>query len=166
MRLKLTFKDLPKFLAEEQMKHLTIFAAACFILALIINQLTIVTNAKPSDFNTNSLAKCATPANARDAMKQSATVFSGEISQVYENGGEITLKFKVAKFWKGNLKKTVSVKVSTNAVYSPTFKAGEKFLVYAWADNGQFYTGRCSRTKELTYAGDDLRALGKGKVPK
>jgi hypothetical protein len=43
------------------------------------------------------------------------------------------------------------------------FTEGERYLVYAYAEEGGLQTSYCARTKKLAEADKDLKALGRGK---
>ena len=47
------------------------------------------------------------------------------------------------------------------------FKKGGKYLIYAPADeDGKLRVGRCSRSRDVENAEEDLQKLGKGKIPR
>ena len=111
-------------------------------------------------------AKCAVM-SVRNALQSSRAVFVGEVIAEEKNGDIKTFTFKVEKYWKGENKKKIEVFVYQTARYQSPFKEGEKFLVYAFADeDGDLSVSRCSRSRALEYAEDDLKQLGEGKTPK
>jgi hypothetical protein len=110
-------------------------------------------------------AKCAVP-TVHKARERSKAVFSGEVIREEKNGDVKTFTFKVEKFWKGEDSREIDVFVYQTARYQSPFREGEKFLVYAYErEDGSLTVSRCSRVRDLRYAEDDLRELGKGKTP-
>lgn len=115
--------------------------------------------------NTRS-SKCAV-ASVKSSLQYAKAVFSGEVVSEEKNGDVKTFKFKVDKFWKGEDTRTIEIFVYQTSRYQAVFREGEKFLVYAVADeDGRLSVKRCSRSKDLRYAEQDLRELGAGKTPK
>jgi hypothetical protein len=111
-------------------------------------------------------AKCAV-LSPRGAFQSAKAVFTGEVIGEEKNGDVKTFTFKVEKYWKGSSAKELEVFVYQTARYQSPFKEGEKFLVYAREDDeGRLSVTRCSRSRDMRYAGDDLRELGEGKTPK
>lgn len=111
-------------------------------------------------------AKCAI-ALPRGSFQAAKAVFAGEVVSEEKNGDVKTFKFKVEKFWKGEDKREIEVFVYQTARYQSPFKEGGKFLVYAMAGaDGKLTVSRCSRSRDLRYADEDLRELGEGKTPK
>lgn len=103
----------------------------------------------------------------KGALQHSTAVFVGEVTGEEKNGDVKTFKFKVEKYWKGENKKEIEIFVYQTARYQSPFKEGEKFLVYARADEeGNLTVSRCSRSRSMEYAEDDIRQLGEGKTPK
>ncbi len=119
-----------------------------------------------------------------EALEKSTAVFSGKvIAQEYQKitdasdkdfGAEVlTVKLKVDKWWKGSgdsdvVLKTLTVRngwIRRNSC-DFFFKAEESYLVYAGFYKDWLRTGACSRTKELTGAGEDVKELGEGFLPK
>jgi len=101
-------------------------------------------------------------------MKRHAkVVFVGEVLEIantpkqeLEAGAtQYAVRFRVDRYWKG-------VKASELIVHTdmtgcgPHFEIGQKYLVYAF---GKTLETRFSRTKELGFADEDLRAIGPGK---
>lgn len=111
-------------------------------------------------------SKCAI-ATFQSAYQQSKAVFVGEVVSEEKNGDTKTFDFKVEKYWKGKDAKSIEIDVYETSRYQAFFKEGEKYLIYATADeNGKLRVGRCSRSRDVDNAGDDLRQLGKGKIPR
>ena len=111
-------------------------------------------------------ARCL-PFTVKGALQHSTAVFAGEVTGEEKNGDIKTFKFKVEKYWKGADRKEVEIFVYQTARYQSPFKEGEKFLVYAVADDdGKLTVSRCSRSRALEHAEDDIKQLGEGKTPK
>ncbi len=97
----------------------------------------------------------------REALKASEAVFVGRALKVQEGKTENRFEFEVHYAWKGvNAPK---VFVSSSAMIGcgggTTFSQGHLYLVYAINHNGSLWTGSCSRTTSLDWAGEDLAAL-------
>lgn len=116
--------------------------------------------------DTEVSAKCKVP-TVRGAFQSAKAVFAGEVTSEEKTGDVVTYKFEVEKYWKGESKNEIEIFVYETRRYRASFKEGEKFLVYAIADEeGRLTIRRCSRSRDVRYAEDDLRELGAGKTPK
>lgn len=114
----------------------------------------------------NPGAKCAIPA-FQTAYQGSKAVFVGEVVGEEKDGDTRIFDFKVEKYWKGRNTKRVEIRVYETTRYQAWFKKGEKYLVYAAADeDGKLRVGRCSRSRDVDSAGEDLQKLGKGRAPR
>ena len=110
--------------------------------------------------------KCAIPA-FQNAYRQSKVVFVGEVVGEEKTGDTRVFDFKVEKYWKGANAKRVAIHVAETARYQAWFKVGGKYLIYGTADtDGTLYVGRCSRSRDVADAEEDLQKLGKGKTPR
>ncbi len=114
------------------------------------------------------VAKCAM-LNFEKAYENASAVFVGEVTGIKKDGNKRVFTFKVKKYWKGVEGKTIAVAAHENRRYQAPFKKGASFLVFAKADeDGGFWDGRCSRTRNMeSYAPslkEDLEKLGKGKT--
>ena len=114
----------------------------------------------------NEAEKCAMlPFEA--AYRESEAVFVGEVLSAEKKGDDKVFKFKVEKYWKGKNEKNVEVSVYESARFQAWFQTGEKYLVFAYDEDGKLHdTARCSRSKDLENASEDLTKLGEGKSPK
>lgn len=113
----------------------------------------------------NELSKCAIP-SFQKAFERAGAVFTGEVLSVEKNGDTRTFEFRIEKYWKGANKRTIQINVYETPRYQAFFKKGEKYLVFADADAGKFYVGRCSRSREITGAAADLKLLGRANAPR
>jgi hypothetical protein len=117
---------------------------------------------------------CAGPIPISSDFEGSDAVFIGIIEQVAEmddltkenaDGSMILgrsfaerVKFKVIKAFKGSLQEHLSIEGDgSNCDYD--FSEGKKYLVYAYKGSGAWRTGKCSRTRLLTNASEDLRYI-------
>jgi hypothetical protein len=111
-------------------------------------------------------AKCAIQP-FKTAYGASKAVFVGEVVGEKKDGDLRTFDFKVAKYWKGSSVKRVEIVVYETARFQAWFKKGGKYLVYASEDaDGKLRVDRCSRSRDVEFAGEDLQKLGKGKIPR
>jgi len=114
----------------------------------------------------NRAEKCAAP-TFEVAYRESDAVFVGEVLSSEKTGDDKVFKFKVEKYWKGKDQKNVEVSVYETARFQAWFQTGEKYLVFAYDEDGKLHdTARCSRSKDLENASEDLTKLGEGKSPK
>jgi hypothetical protein len=103
----------------------------------------------------------------KGALQHSMAVFVGEVTGEEKNGDIKKSTFKVEKYWKGASRKEIEIFVYETARFQSPFKKGEKFIVYAMADDdGKLTVSRCSRSRALENAEDDIKQLGEGKTPK
>jgi len=143
-----------------------------FIIALAI-VLSAIVSGFSSNFQTaesagwvNFNSKCAI-ASFQTAYSQSKAVFVGEVVGEEKNGDTRTFDFKIEKYWKGKNAKNIKIDVYETSRYQAFFKKGEKYLIYAAADeDGKLRVGRCSRSRDLENAEEDLQKLGKGREPR
>jgi hypothetical protein len=138
---------------------MTNFAVVCCLLLML--------SAAP--FQTKSaekLGKCAVP-TVKLAYQYSKAVFVGKITKVVEDGDVKTFTFKVEKSWKGAANREIKINVRETARYQAWFEVGEKYLVYARGadDNEKLWETRCSRSKSLADASEDITELGRVKAP-
>ncbi len=147
------------------MKIRIIFAFAVVFSAIgIFSSSNIQTTESAVTVNINS--KCAI-AGFQTAYQQSKAVFVGTAVSEEKNGDTKTFDFKVEKYWKGADKQNIEINVYETARYQAFFEKGERYLIYATADeDGKLRVGRCSRSRDLENADEDLRRLGKGKIPR
>ena len=111
-------------------------------------------------------AKCGIPP-LNQAYPAAKSVFVGKvISETQFERGKI-FEFQVEKYWKGNKSKKTKVKIYETMRYQAFYEVGKRYLVFAKADDaGGLSDGKCSRSKIIAEAGEDLRALGTAKIPR
>jgi hypothetical protein len=111
-------------------------------------------------------AKCAIQ-SFQTAFEQSKAVFVGEVVGEKKDGDTRTFDFKVEKYWKGANAERVEILVYETARFQAWFKKGGKYLIYAPADSdGKLRVYRCSRSRDVEFAEEDLKKLGAGKIPR
>jgi hypothetical protein len=114
----------------------------------------------------NEPGRCAIP-SFQKAFEQAGAVFAGEVLSVEKNGDTKTFEFRMDKYWKGAGKRTIKINVYETPRFQAFFKPGEKYLVFAEADtSGKLHVVRCSRSREISGAAEDLKSLGKAKTPR
>ena len=124
-----------------------------------------------SNFQTTESAgfinsRCAI-ASFRSAYRQSKAVFVGEVVSEEKDEDTKTFKFEVKEYWKGADTKNIEINVYETTRYQAWFQKGGKYLIYATADeDGKLRVERCSRSRDAANAAEDLRQLGKGKIPR
>lgn len=102
-----------------------------------------------------------------EAFSRASAVFSGEVISEEKIGDTRRFVFRVEKYWKGKDASKIEISVNENARYQAWFKEGGRYLIFANADSdGSLVVGRCSRSKDLEFAAEDLKKLGKGKIPR
>ena len=141
-----------------------------FGLAIVFSAFTFLfsTNIQKAEsiFQKNEPAKCRV-LSFEVAYKESEAIFVGEVLSAEKIGDDKVFKFKVEKYWKGKDAQNVEVSVYESTRYQAWFKTGKKYLVFAKSDDGVLHdTARCSRSKNLENASEDLTKLGEGKRPK
>lgn len=138
-----------------------------FRLAVICCLISMIAVLPSKAGNFENAVKCK-PADFKYAYADAKAVFTGEITDVATDGDVKTFTFKVEKYWKGAASKRIEINVQQTMRYQAWFKVGEKYLVFARGDESseKLWERRCSRTKLLANASEDLQQLGKGKIPR
>jgi len=107
--------------------------------------------------------RCAV-ANLKTEYANSKAVFVGEVLNVASDGDVKTFTFKIEKRWKGaTAGKTIKIDVQETTRYQAWFAVGEKYLVFARGSetDEKLWERRCSRTKSLENASEDISELEK-----
>jgi hypothetical protein len=148
------------------MKILKIFALGVIFSTIAFVFPSNLSNAKNANSETFG-ARCAIPTFAA-AKNQARAIFVGKVLNKKSNGDEKIFEFEIKKYWKGDNKKKIKVSVYENPRFQAWFETGETYLVFADADGdeGKLFVGRCSRSKEIDAASEDLKLLGSAKKPK
>lgn len=138
------------------------------ILFLVITVFTalVPNKSEVSAKESVEFAKCRVP-TFTEAYKESKAIFAGKVLSVRTEGDEKIFTFRVEKYWKERSGKTVEVRYYETMRYQAWLEVGKRYLVYARGnDNGTLSDGRCSLTKNYSDAKDDLKRLGKAKIPR
>ena len=116
---------------------------------------------------------CAPLPAPQEAKEKARAVFSGEVIKIepWYVGKKVTVK--VDRVWKGEVTETTAViTYSDLACCGYSFKEKNSYLIYTHKSENAEHNGvsdgvnSCSRTKELSKASEDLKALGEGEAPK
>ncbi|WP_289136898.1 hypothetical protein [uncultured Brevibacillus sp.] len=123
---------------------------------------------------------CSTP-SPKEAIQQSAAIFSGKVIQVQETSdwhewiplsnkrvrGGFGVVLDVQSTWKGIDQTQVLIFTEGWELgCGVPFEVGKEYLVYAsYWERDVLETHTCSRTAELIHATDDLLTLGPGNPP-
>ncbi|MDF2652236.1 MAG: hypothetical protein K0Q73_8041 [Paenibacillus sp.] len=105
------------------------------------------------------------------ALDRAEKVFSGSVMEIqYEQEKNEALMgtsrhaniFEVDQVWKG-VEQSRTIVYSNGGSCGFMFEEGKSYMVYTYDKNGESYTNFCNRTVELSSAGEDVMALGKGR---
>lgn len=108
-----------------------------------------------------SACSCMQPPAPLEELEAVDAVFSGKVIQIDPSFNSNYVTFEVQKSWKGPQKIKLAVETAQNsAACGYNFEMGKEYLVYAYGLEQNLTTGLCSRTAELSYAADDIAALG------
>jgi len=119
-----------------------------------------------SSYDTTFACRCPRGKPSPDLSRFEA-VFVGKVVDEGDFGSSPRkVKFRVERFWKGEITGEVVMHAINNSC-DWYFKKDESYLVYAYtsADGRALRTHKCTRTRRLTDAADDLKVLGEGQVP-
>ena len=90
----------------------------------------------------------------------SKAVFVGEVIGLDNGKPDAIVTFRADKIWRGEKRETVAVKTNNQGkACGFVFTKGERYLVYAYNENGALRTSICTRTIPAGYAVDDLERL-------
>ncbi|MBT2659995.1 hypothetical protein [Bacillus sp. ISL-45] len=130
------------------------FSIAVILLAAALTTLPTASHA----------CKCVEEKSVEKEMESSKAVFIGKILYIKNKNNNRKILFEVKETWKGVSQTEIILKDEWDSC-SIDFFDGESYLVYAYDFQGELTTNICDRTKELSSAGEDLAALGKGSRP-
>ncbi|MFD2615000.1 hypothetical protein [Paenibacillus gansuensis] len=145
------------------MKISVFFAAILFLFSLVILPI-----------NKAYACSCA-ELEPKEAFEKAESVFTGRVlsskQQRIQNGvmGAIENRdvnlLEVQETWKGvNQSQVIVYDNGHEASCGFHFSVGSTYLVYTYkGKDGERYTSFCSRTNEVSKAGEDLKFLGQGK---
>jgi hypothetical protein len=97
-----------------------------------------------------------------EAMGQADAVFTGRVLSAVpiESTNGYVYTMRVHAVWKGAAIVEVRVETDEPAMCGVWLQPGETYLVYAGEHQGMLSTGNCTRTREISFAGEDLAELG------
>jgi len=101
-----------------------------------------------------------------EARQRASAIFEGQVKAIEAEGGRLQVRFWVVRSFKGASDELLTLGTATDAAacgYS--FQVGQSYLVYAEPGEGGLEASRCTRTRPMAEAGDDLDALGMGATP-
>jgi len=106
-----------------------------------------------------------------EAKDHADEVFRGTVTEVKKpwlsnnSGDQAKITLQVDEVWKGEAEQVILVYSSLfDASCGVEFEVGKTFLVFAKYSDGWLKTSMCSGTKEVSYAGQELKDLGPGLV--
>jgi len=122
--------------------------------------------------------ECSEP-TVSDAKKRATVIFRGTITALRPTNkrspfgvdtGKVAV-FRVTRVWKGEVGSVFEMPAVTEDGgcwgFSERFlKTASDILVYAFREEGTYYTSICSRTQFINFAAKDLEELGPGHPPK
>lgn len=103
-----------------------------------------------------------------EKLREAEAVFVGQVVEIGSNDksgwATVSIKFKVERYWKGIKEQFVTVASAPGicCTCGLPVKIGEKFLIYAYENNGQLETSLCT-SLGLEYAKEELKIIRKGK---
>ncbi|ARU61833.1 hypothetical protein CBW65_12935 [Tumebacillus avium] len=111
---------------------------------------------------------CVEPKAPKEALADATAVFAGQVQKIEKQTKYYKVTLAVNTAWKGvdSAETSVLTAIGGEASCGVEFKQGQEYLIYTnQTQDGQNYASLCSRTKELTRADEDLKALGTGTEP-
>ena len=123
--------------------------------------------------------KCATPGPPSEELARSDLVFSGRVVSIVDLDGSggaasdpdpeapdlgvYSIEFDVETVWKGTVHETMYLTTNRDSASCGfTFEEDASYVVYAQDD---LIVNRCSRTRLLSEATEDVAELGEGSAP-
>jgi TonB family protein len=126
--------------------------------------------------------ECIKPGPPTAELARATAVFSGKVvgrDYVVEKTASgrvqrLIIKIRVERVWKGDISPDVTM--YTSEVHLPNgvtdsieedfrFEDEKDYLIYAFGKSDHLMTSKCTRTRELSKAAEDLRELGNGHAP-
>lgn len=104
------------------------------------------------------------------AKTDARAVFAGKVVKVTKNleKHQVTVRIRAEKSWKGTVPREITITTaSDSALCGYNFAVGQSYLVYAQGtDVRNLQTNICTRTARIADAKADLKALGRGRIPR
>ena len=121
---------------------------------------------------TGYACSCVPSGSPSEELAKFATVFQGRVVSVRdlprgegtpESRGQLNVEFDVETVWKGNVNQPMNLTTNIDtAACGVSFVKGVTYIVYSEGDST---VHRCSRTRPLSEATEDLAELGQGQPP-
>ena len=120
----------------------------------------------------NALGCECAPSSVNEAKEDAEVVFRGTITDIRAG----SVRFRVNRVWKGDVGRTFDMpdlpETSACIGFLPKWlQVGNDLLVFAarlyrYPGDNDYFTSICSRTGLASEAGDALKRLGRGKLPR
>ncbi len=137
-----------------------------WFMIILVFALVSVSFAIPQSVSACSCAELLSPTRAFD---RATAVFSGIVVSlegpinVISSADPVTATFQIDKVWKGPQQSEITITTAISSVSCGyEFQIGQWYLVYANGAENNIQVDRCSRTKPLFQADEDLNFLGEG----
>ena len=116
--------------------------------------------------------KCAVAGSPSEELAKSGMVFQGQVVSIIEleagvgtptSAGRLSIEFDVETVWKGSVAQSMNLMTNRDtASCGVSFEEGATYVIYSEGDSS---VHRCSRTRSLSEATQDLAELGQGQAP-
>lgn len=116
--------------------------------------------------------KCAVAGSPSEELAKSGMVFQGQVVSISELdpgagtptvADQLNIEFEVETVWKGSVAQSVNLMTNRDAASCGiSFEEGVTYVIYSEGDSSLH---RCSRTRPLSEATQDLAELGQGQAP-
>ena len=116
--------------------------------------------------------KCTVAGSPSEELAKSGMVFQGQVVSISElapgagtptSAGQLNIEFDVETVWKGSVAQSVNLMTNRDtASCGVSFEEGVTYVIYSESDSS---VHRCSRTRPLSEATEDLAELGQGQAP-
>ena len=127
----------------------------------------------PQDPPPAGCPRCAQPKPPLEAMEEAGTVFAGEVAAIRNLGPDENfdhiVTFNQLRYWKGPTTPEIQIRVPWSSWFCErqwnlaAFQAKERYIVYAYEDEGALSLRLCSRT--ALYDEAEARELGDSRAP-
>ena len=106
-------------------------------------------------------SECAAVPPVEESYAISSSVFVGKVMMVRERTRNVKVSFKVYKVFKGTLDDVSVVLTSfpNDMGQGYPFQLEEQYLVFTYLQEGRDHANLCTRTKPLSEASADIKAL-------
>jgi hypothetical protein len=135
--------------------------ARLILMVLVMSRLFVVEPAQA--------CTCSAPANTAEALKRSAAVFRGKVTEIKRpwldrigltQTGSYRVRFQILKQWKGTpAASTVVITRLTGEACGFPFEIDKEYLVYVVTEPKDIQTGICTGTKNIAEAEQEMKQL-------